>query len=102
MDKYEVISSIITKVDKLMDARGIEKASLGVEIVRYLGALAKGLGNEDKAHAAEKKLLEDQLDERNKKVIETEDGMIVEGGETYTIDLENLEEGEDGTQIDSE
>lgn len=85
MDKYDMISSIIIKVDKLMDARGIEKATLGIEIVQLLNTLSKGLGDEDKAHAAEKKLLEDQL-----KPAPLKDGETRVGGETYEIDLEEM------------
>lgn len=85
MDKYDMISSIIIKVDKLMDARGIEKATLGIEIVQLLNTLSKGLGNEDKAHAAEKKLLEDQL-----KPAPLKNGETRVGGETYEIDLEEM------------
>lgn len=85
MDKYDMISSIIIKVDKLMDARGIDKATLGIEIVQLLNTLSKGLGDEDKAHAAEKKLLRDQL-----KPAPLEDGETRVGGETYEIDLEEM------------
>lgn len=85
MDKYDLISSIIIKVDKLMDARGIEKATLGIEIVQLLNTLSKGLGDEDKAHAAEKKLLEDQL-----KPAPPKEGCTRIGGETVTFDLEDL------------
>lgn len=83
MDKFDMISSIIIKVDKLMDAKGIEKATLGIEIVQMLNTMAKGLGDEDKAHAAEKKLLEDQL-----KPAPPKDGCTRVGGETITFDLE--------------
>lgn len=102
MDKFDMISSIIIKVDKLMDAKGIEKASLGIEIVQLLNTLAKGLGDEDKAHAAEKKLLEDQL-----KPASPKDGCTRVGGETITYDLEpenlkELEAGRDGADDDAE
>lgn len=93
MDKYDMISKVITKIDKLVDARGMEKCSLGVEVVQLLSTLAKGLGDEDKAHKAEKKLLEDQLKPRP-----LAEGEIREGGETITYDLEpeELKEAEHG------
>jgi len=102
MDKFDMISSIIIKVDKLMDAKGIEKATLGIEIVQLLNTMAKGLGDEDKAHAAEKKLLEDQL-----KPVPPKDGCTRVGGETITYDLEpenlkELEAGRDGADDDAE
>lgn len=96
MDKYDMISSIITKVDKLMEARGIEKAVLGVEIVQQLNVLAKGLGDEDKAHEKEKKLLEDQLTPPLK------DGETRVGGETVHFDLSDLEAVTNGANDDAE
>lgn len=89
MDKYDVINGIITQVDKLADARGVEKCTLVVTIIQQLSALAKGLGDEDKAHKAAKKLLEDQL-----KAPPLKPGQIREGGETYTIDLDDPEHPE--------
>lgn len=102
MDKFDMISRIIIKVDKLMDAKGIEKATLGIEIVQLLNTLSKGLGDEDKAHAAEKKLLEDQL-----KPAPPKDGCTRVGGETITFDLEpenmmKLEAGINGADDDAE
>ena len=102
MDKFDMISRIIIKVDKLMDAKGIEKATLGIEIVQLLNTLSKGLGDEDKAHAAEKKLLENQL-----KPAPPKDGCTRVGGETITFDLEpenlmELEAGRDGADDDAE
>ena len=103
MDKYDMISGIITQVDKLADARGVEKCSLVVDIIQRLSTLAKGLGDEDKAHAAEKKLLEDQL-----KAPPLKPGDTREGGETFNFDLEDLErlkdreEGDRGADDDTE
>lgn len=95
MDKYDVISGIITQVDKLADARGVEKCTLVVSIIQQLSALAKGLGDEDKAHKAEKKLLEDQL-----KPAPLEEGETREGGRTVTFDLEDLERVTEGKEAD--
>lgn len=86
MDKYDVISSIITEVDRLVDARGVEKCGIIIGVIQKLQTLAKGLGDEDKAHAAEKKLLEDQLAPPPLK-----DGEVREGGETVTFDLSDLQ-----------
>lgn len=103
MDKYDMISAIITQVDKLADARGVEKCSLVMNVIQRLSALAKGLGDEDKAHEAEKKLLEDQL-----KPAPLKPGETREGGETVTFDLEDLErattreETSDGADDDAE
>lgn len=100
MDKYDMISAVITKVDRLADARGVEKCTLVVEIIQRLSALAKGLGDEDKAHEAEKKLLEDQL-----KPAPLKEGEVREGGETVTFGLEDLEaikEGQHGADDDAE
>lgn len=52
-DKFELIDSIITEVDALMEARGIQKAVMGVEIVQKLKALQDGLKTEAQAHKDE-------------------------------------------------
>ena len=96
MDKYEMISNVITKVDSLMEAKGIAKAVLGVEIVQQLNALAKGLGDEDKAHEREKKLLEEQLTPPLK------EGETRVGGETVHFDLSDLEAMTNGKDHDAE
>ena len=84
MDKFEVIKTIIQKVDAMVDMRGIEKCVTAVNIINLLNALSKGLGEEDESHKAEKKLLEDQLRVR----AEPEPGGETVGGETYTLNLE--------------
>lgn len=84
-----MIRSIINKVDKLADARGVEKCTMVIEIIQLLSTLAKGLGDEDKAHKAEKKFLEDQL-----KPGPLKEGETRIGGETYTIDLDDPEHPE--------
>ena len=52
-DKYQLIDSVITEVDSLMEARGIQKAVMGVEIVQKLKALQEGLRAEDQSHRDE-------------------------------------------------
>lgn len=52
-DKFQLIDSIITEVDALMDAHGIQKAVMGVEIVQKLKALQDGLKAEEQAHKDE-------------------------------------------------
>ena len=53
VNKYELIDSIITEVDELMEARGIRKAAMGVEIVQKLKALQDGLKAEEQSHKDE-------------------------------------------------
>ena len=60
-DKFELIDSIITEVDALMEARGIQKAVMGVEIVQKLKALQDGLKAEAQSHKDELAALRAQL-----------------------------------------
>lgn len=48
-NKYQLIDNIITDVDALMDAHGIQKAVMGVEIVQKLKALQDELKAEEQA-----------------------------------------------------
>ena len=50
MDKFGMIDQIIVQVNALLDARGVEKCRLGLDIVQRLAALREGLRKEDSAH----------------------------------------------------
>ena len=52
-DKYGLIDAMIKSVDALADARGTHKCALVIEIVQQLGALKKGLGDEEAAYRRE-------------------------------------------------
>ena len=97
MDEYELIKGMIIQLDELADARGAKKCTLIIELIQKLDALAKGLGEEDKAHKAEKKLLEDQL-----KQLTTppplREGETRVGGETYEIDFMEGRTDDDQTE----
>lgn len=49
-NKYQLIDNIITDVDALMDAHGIQRAVMGVGIVQKLKALQDELKAEEQAH----------------------------------------------------
>ena len=86
MDKYEMLDGIVIILDKLADARGVERCALLVDAIKRLDALKKGLKGDDDAHNARVELLKSQI----KNLTEPkplQDGEIREGGETYTIDL---------------
>ena len=59
-DKFQLIDSIIEEVDALMEAHGIQKAVMGVEIVQKLKALQDGLKAEEQAHKDEMNALRAQ------------------------------------------
>ena len=85
MNEQDFLNSIITQVDEMLDARGVEKARLGIEIIQKIIAVRDGLKKSDEAHAHQVKMLEDQI-----KVLtptKVEGDVEIVGGETYTIDL---------------
>ena len=85
MNEQDFLNSIITQVDEMLDARGVEKARLGIEIIQKIIAVRDGLKKSDEAHARQVKMLEDQI-----KVLtptRVEDCVEVIGGETYTYDM---------------
>lgn len=94
MDKYELIKGLIVQVDALVDARGAQKCTLVVEIIQKLDALAKGLGEEDRARANEKALLEKQLKALTEPA-PLKPGEQRIGGQTYTMDMQEEPEHED-------
>ena len=61
MNEQEFINSIIVQVDEMFDARGAEKARLGLEIINKLAAVRDGLKKTEDAHKQQVKLLEDQI-----------------------------------------
>lgn len=53
-DKYQMIDQIILEVNDLIDAKGIEKCRIGIDIVQRLAALKNGLAEDDKRLEEEK------------------------------------------------
>ena len=53
MDKFEMIDLLIIKVNDLLDARGVDKCRLGVDVIQRLCALKAGLTEEDKRRESE-------------------------------------------------
>ena len=65
MDKFDLIEAIIKRVDVLADARGAQKCAIVIEIIQQLGALRKGMADEDAARKKEIMDLERRLDAMN-------------------------------------
>ena len=51
MNKFQMIDILITKVDALADARGVNRCVMTVEIIQQLNALKELLQKEDADHA---------------------------------------------------
>lgn len=86
MDKYQMIDGIIVLLDRVADARGIERCTLLAEIVNRADALKKGMRQEEDAKIKEIELLRKQIrDLTTPRPLK--DGEIREGGETIQIDL---------------
>lgn len=83
-DKYQLLDGMVAQLERLADARGVERAAIIVDLWQKARALIAGLRDEDDAHAARVKLLEDQLDALTQPP-ETAEGEESYGGETYTI-----------------
>lgn len=47
MDKYQLIDSIILQIDAMVEAKGIEKCKIAIELIQKLGALKDGLKSDD-------------------------------------------------------
>ena len=62
MDKFDLIEAIIKRVDALADARGAQKCAIVIEIIQQLGALRKGLADDDAAHNKQIMDLQQRLD----------------------------------------
>lgn len=54
IDKFQMIDEIIVEVNNLVDARGVEKCRLAIDIVQRLAALKNGLMEDDKRLEKEK------------------------------------------------
>lgn len=54
LDKYEMLDQIIVNVNALLDARGVDKCRLGVDVIQRLAALKAGLMEDDKRMEGEK------------------------------------------------
>jgi hypothetical protein len=65
MDKFDLIDAIIKRVDVLADARGAQKCAIVIEIIQQLGALRKGLADDDAAHKKQITDLQQRLDALN-------------------------------------
>lgn len=86
MNEQEFINSIIVQVDEMFDARGAQKARLGLEIINKLVAVRDGLKKTEDAHKQQVKLLEDQIKALTE-LKPVEEGGYRVGGETYTLDF---------------
>jgi hypothetical protein len=53
IDKFQMIDELIVEVNNLLDARGVEKCRLGLDIVQRLAALKNGLLEDDKRRSDE-------------------------------------------------
>lgn len=60
-DKYQLIDGIVMQMNELMDAHGIHKAVVGIDVVQKLKVLGEGLRDEDKARKEELDELRAQL-----------------------------------------
>ena len=69
-DKFGLIEAIIKRVDVLADARGAQKCAIVIEIIQQLGALRKGLADDDADHEKQIKQLRQQLDALNQNATE--------------------------------
>ena len=53
IDKFQMLDELIIEVNNLLDARGVEKCRLGIDIVQRLAALKNGLLEDDKRRSEE-------------------------------------------------
>lgn len=80
MGKYDLITRMITQVDKLVDLRGAEKCRAALELISMLMALEEGLRRDDKTN-------QDQLDALRTQLAQLtgEDDTEECGGRRYEI-----------------
>lgn len=90
-DKYEMIESMIRRLDALADARGLNRCVMQIELAQQLRALSEGLKKDDAATAEKVELLEKQL--KAATAPEAKDGETVVGGGEYHIGMEEAAEG---------
>lgn len=86
MDKFQMIDAVILIIDKLADARGIDRCALLIDLLKRMDALKTHLQKEDEAYKARVEMLKAQIKDLTTPP-ELKDGEIREGGQTYTIDL---------------
>lgn len=86
----EMVDQIIIKLDGMMKALiGGERLTFAagyVEIMQMLASLKKGIDTDNRMHAQQVKLLEDQLASANK-ITPTEDGGEIVGGERIVFSV---------------
>lgn len=61
MDKYQLLDEMIVMMDRLADARGVERCSLIVELVSRASALKRGMQKDDEESAGAIEALKTQL-----------------------------------------
>ena len=95
-DKYEMLDAVIIAIDKLEDARGVEKCRIILDAIQRIGVLKEGLKKEDAVHAEHINMLSKPIKELTSPP-QVKDGEVIVGGEEYHI-------GVDGTvtQINEE
>lgn len=86
MNKYQMLDAIIVLLDRLADARGTERCALLVEITKRAEALKQGIKEEESATTARIQALQRQIKDLTSPP-EPRAGEIIEGGQTYSIDL---------------
>lgn len=69
LDRYELIDRMASSVDALADARGAQKCALIIELIQQLGALKKGLKDEEAARRREMEALRAQIEENQSATI---------------------------------
>ena len=53
IDKFQMIDELIVEVNNLVDARGVDKCRLCIDIIQRLSALRNGLEQDDKRRERE-------------------------------------------------
>lgn len=82
MNKFELLDQIILYMDRLADAKGVERCALLANVVQMLGALKDNLTESDKAAEDREALLLDQLQALTTPAEEVQDGEERLGGNT--------------------
>ena len=93
-DKYEMLDAVIVAIDKLEDARGVEKCRIILDAIQRISALKDGLKKEDDAHAAHINMLSKQIKELTAQPL-VKNGEQIVGGQEFHI-------GVDGTVTQTE
>ena len=61
MDKYQMLDAIIVQLDRLADAKGVERCAILVDLVSRIDSLKKGLRGEEDSHNAKVESLKSQI-----------------------------------------